>query len=113
MPVFHADADTRLRFVRVRSFCKCGGHVPAVYFLRPCKCYSWLGFQPLLFNRLLEHSIHLAVKRRGYENIRLTCRVKSDAPREKVVELCNYVQKTSPVLDIIRNPVPVMVALEG
>jgi uncharacterized OsmC-like protein len=51
--------------------------------------------------------------RPGYENIKLTYRVKSDAPREKVVELCNYVQKTSLVLDIIRNPVPVMVTLEG
>lgn len=51
--------------------------------------------------------------RPGYKNIRLTYRVKSDAPREKIIELCNYVQKTSPVLDIIRNPVPVTVALEG
>jgi uncharacterized OsmC-like protein len=51
--------------------------------------------------------------RPGYENIQLTYRVKSDAPREKIVELCNYVQKTSPVLDILRNPVPVTVALEG
>jgi uncharacterized OsmC-like protein len=51
--------------------------------------------------------------RPGYENIRLIYRVRSDAPREKVIELCNYVQKTSPVLDIIRNPVPVTVALEG
>ena len=51
--------------------------------------------------------------RPGYENIKLTYRVKADAPREKIVELCNYVQKTSPVLDIIRNPVPVTVTLEG
>jgi uncharacterized OsmC-like protein len=51
--------------------------------------------------------------RPGYENIRLSYRVKSDAPREKIIELCNYVQKTSPVLDILRNPVPVTVALEG
>lgn len=50
-------------------------------------------------------------KRPGYENIKVTYRVKSDAPRDKVVELCNYVQETSPVLDIIRNPVPVTVAL--
>lgn len=50
--------------------------------------------------------------RPGYQNIRLTYRVKSDAPREKVVELCDYVQRTSPVLDIIRNPVPVSIALE-
>ncbi|NLE59969.1 MAG: OsmC family protein [Planctomycetes bacterium] len=51
--------------------------------------------------------------RPGYENIRLTYRVKADAPREKVIELCNYVQKTSPVLDMIRNPVPVTVTLEN
>jgi uncharacterized OsmC-like protein len=51
--------------------------------------------------------------RPGYENIRLSYRVKSDAPREKIVELCDYVQKTSPVLDIIRNPVAVTVSLKG
>ncbi len=51
--------------------------------------------------------------RPGYEGIRLTYQVKSNAPREKIVELCNYVQKTSPVLDIIRNPVPVTIGLKG
>lgn len=51
--------------------------------------------------------------RPGYENIRLTYRVKSDASREKIEELCAYVQKTSPVLDMLRNPVPVTVALEN
>ena len=49
--------------------------------------------------------------RPGYENIRLTYRVKSDAPRKQIEELCDYVQKTSPVLDMIRNPVPVTVKL--
>ncbi len=49
--------------------------------------------------------------RPGYDNIRLTYRVKSNAPREKVQALCEYVQKTSPVLDIIRNPVPVTIDL--
>lgn len=49
--------------------------------------------------------------RPGYQNIKLTYRVKSAAPREKIVELCNYVQRTSPVLDIIRNPVPVTIGL--
>ena len=49
--------------------------------------------------------------RPGYEAIRLTYRVKSDAPREKIVELCDYVQKTSPVVDIIRNPVHLTVKL--
>jgi uncharacterized OsmC-like protein len=51
--------------------------------------------------------------RAGYQDIRLSYRVKSNAPREKIEELCNYVQKTSPVLDIIRNPVPVTISLEG
>lgn len=50
--------------------------------------------------------------RSGYENIRVSYRVKTDAPRAKVEALCDYVQKTSPVLDIIRNPVPVTVTLE-
>jgi len=50
--------------------------------------------------------------RPGYEGIRLSYRVKSNAPREKLEELCDYVQKTSPVLDIIRNPVPVTIDLQ-
>ncbi len=51
--------------------------------------------------------------RPGYEGIRLTYQVKSDAPREKIEELCDYVQKTSPVLDIVRNPVPVSLSLKN
>lgn len=50
--------------------------------------------------------------RPGYENIRVRYRVKADAPREKLEALCEYVQKTSPVLDILRNPVPVSIELE-
>jgi len=49
--------------------------------------------------------------RPGYSNIRVNYRVDADAPREELVELCSYVQSTSPVLDIIRNPVPVDVTL--
>jgi uncharacterized OsmC-like protein len=49
--------------------------------------------------------------RAGYDNIRVEYRVKSDAPREKLEALCDYVQRTSPVVDIIRNPVPVTVTL--
>jgi uncharacterized OsmC-like protein len=49
--------------------------------------------------------------RPGYKNISLVYRVESDAPQEKIVELCEYVQRTSPVLDLIRNPVPVSVRL--
>ncbi len=51
-------------------------------------------------------------ERPGYEGIRVSYRVKSDAPREEIEELCKYVQDTSPVMDIIRNPVPVRVELE-
>ena len=49
--------------------------------------------------------------RPGYEGIRVIYHVKSDAPREQVEQLCEYVQRTSPVLDIIRNPVPVTITL--
>ena len=50
--------------------------------------------------------------RPGYRNIRVTCQVKSDAPHEKLLALSEYVQRTSPVLDIIRNPVAVSIAIE-
>jgi uncharacterized OsmC-like protein len=48
--------------------------------------------------------------RAGYQEVRVTYRVDCDAPPEKVDELCAYVQRTSPVLDIFRNPVRVSVA---
>jgi uncharacterized OsmC-like protein len=50
--------------------------------------------------------------RPGYEGLRVSYRVKSDAPRDKIVALGEYVKKTSPVLDIIRNPVPVTITME-
>ncbi|MDP3941275.1 MAG: OsmC family protein, partial [bacterium] len=50
--------------------------------------------------------------RPGYENITVRYKVTADAPREKLEELCEYVQATSPVLDIIKNPVKVRVELE-
>lgn len=51
--------------------------------------------------------------RPGFSDITVKYRVKSDAPREKVVELCNYVQGTSPVLDMLRNPVAVKVVMDS
>lgn len=51
-------------------------------------------------------------QRPGYEDIKVKCRARTDAPKEKLVELCAYVQKTSPVLDILRNPVSVTVEME-
>ncbi len=50
--------------------------------------------------------------RPGYQNISVSYKINSDAPREKIEELCEYVQRTSPVLDMIRNGLPVSVTLE-
>ncbi|MEO5601040.1 MAG: OsmC family protein [Cyclobacteriaceae bacterium] len=49
--------------------------------------------------------------RPGYKNIKVGVNINADAPKGKLEELVAYVQKTSPVLDIIKNPVPVSVAL--
>jgi len=46
--------------------------------------------------------------RKGYQNIRVTFRVKSDAPAEQLKEFCQY----SPVFDTIRNPVAVTVDVQ-
>lgn len=51
-------------------------------------------------------------KRAGYHDIRVTYKVEADAPREDLVKLCEYVQETSPVVDILRNPVNVDVRME-
>lgn len=51
--------------------------------------------------------------RPGYEGIRLAYQVKSNASRDRIEELCKYVQKTSPVLDIVRNSVPVTISLRN
>jgi uncharacterized OsmC-like protein len=50
--------------------------------------------------------------RNGYEKIKVTFKVKSDAPREKIRELVELAQKRSPVFDIITNPTPVEVSLQ-
>jgi uncharacterized OsmC-like protein len=47
--------------------------------------------------------------RAGYHGITVTYRVDADATPEQIDELCQYVQRTSPVFDIISNPVPVTV----
>ncbi len=51
--------------------------------------------------------------RPGYEGIDVRYRVEADAPRDKLVELCKYVQETSPVMDALRNPVPVNVSMKS
>lgn len=51
--------------------------------------------------------------RPGLTAIRATGRVSSpNASREQLEELCQYVQDTSPVRDIIANPTPVETTLE-
>ncbi|MHB1077596.1 OsmC family protein [Thiobacillus sp.] len=49
----------------------------------------------------------------GYSNIRVTCRIDSDAPKDKIDALVNHVKRTSPVLDIIQRSVPVAVVVEA
>lgn len=48
----------------------------------------------------------------NFQRIRITCRVKADAPRDKLEELCEYAQKRSPVFNSVSRPVPVHVTLE-
>ncbi len=48
--------------------------------------------------------------RPGYEGINLVYKTDCDAPPEKVAEIWAHVQKTSPVLDILTNPVPVTIS---
>lgn len=51
--------------------------------------------------------------RPGFTDIRVTSTVKArNASREELEELCEYVQETSPVRDILANPVPVRTSLE-
>lgn len=51
--------------------------------------------------------------RNGYEKIKVTFKVKADAPEEKVKELVDIAQKRSPVFDIISRPTPVEVSLQS
>jgi uncharacterized OsmC-like protein len=49
--------------------------------------------------------------RPGFEGIQLRCRIETDATDEALADLWAHVQRTSPLLDILRNPVPVTVGL--
>lgn len=51
--------------------------------------------------------------RSGYQNIRVTFKIKGDASQEKLEELLMLAQKRSPVFDIVSNPVAVTVQLEA
>lgn len=48
----------------------------------------------------------------GYEQIRVTFKVKSDAPKKKLEELIDLAQKRSPAANSVMNPVPASINLE-
>jgi hypothetical protein len=50
--------------------------------------------------------------RNGYENLRVSFKIKAEASEEKLRELCRLAQMRSPVFDIISNPVPVAMEME-
>ncbi len=50
--------------------------------------------------------------RNGFEGVRVTFRISSDASPEQLAELCKVAQARSPVFDIVTNRVPVTVSLE-
>ena len=50
--------------------------------------------------------------RPGYRNIKVKIMLDSDAPEDQILALSNHVKMTSPVLDIISNPVPVEIKFQ-
>ena len=50
--------------------------------------------------------------RRGYEGVRVTFKIKADAPEEELEEICKLGPTYSPVFDIFTNKVPVSVQLQ-
>lgn len=52
-------------------------------------------------------------KRNGYQEIRVSVRIKSDAKRDEIEELVRLAERRSPVFDIVSNSVPVKVSLEA
>ncbi len=50
--------------------------------------------------------------RNGYEQIRVTFRVKGNATEKELAELVELAQQRSPVFDIVSHPVPVKVSIE-
>lgn len=50
--------------------------------------------------------------RNGFQEIKITCKVKADAPLEKIEQLVQTAQDRSPVFDCVIHEVPVTVTLE-
>jgi uncharacterized OsmC-like protein len=51
--------------------------------------------------------------RPGYSGINVKINANTDASQDKLDELCRYVEKTSPILDCIRNPVPITLTINS
>jgi uncharacterized OsmC-like protein len=51
--------------------------------------------------------------RNGFQEVRVTMRVKSEAPQKQIEELCELAQRRSPVFDIVTHATPVKVQLEA
>jgi uncharacterized OsmC-like protein len=50
--------------------------------------------------------------RNGYKKIKVTFKIKSDAPEQKLRQLVELAQNRSPVFDIVSHPTPVEVTME-
>lgn len=50
--------------------------------------------------------------RNGYDNVRVTLKIKGNATPGQLEELAEVAQRRSPVFDIVSNPVPVSVRVE-
>ena len=50
--------------------------------------------------------------RKGYEGVKVTFKIKADAPEAELEEICKLGPTYSPVFDIFTNKVPVSVQLE-
>lgn len=50
--------------------------------------------------------------RPGFENIRIVCHIKSDAPPAELKELLDYTKDTNPLVDMLRHPVPIALELK-
>ena len=51
--------------------------------------------------------------RSGYKNISINLKVKGDVPGETLKELVQVAQARSPVYDMVSNPVPITVQVDG
>ena len=51
--------------------------------------------------------------RSGYKNISIHLKVTGDVPEETLKELVQVAQARSPVYDMVSNPVPIAVQVDG